>query len=104
MGTQYLQEYEEMSLFTKILAARDAINYGEKLANSETWKKQAIAVSAIAGLLSAALPFIPNLEGVTDATVNQIAAGVYAVYSVYTMFVTAATSESVGLPTKRSKQ
>lgn len=92
-----------MSLLTKILAARDAINYGEKLADSETWKKQAIAVSALTGLLSAALPFIPNLEGVTDATVNEIAAGVYAVYSVYTMFITAATSTTVGLPPKRNK-
>lgn len=92
-----------MSLLTKILAARDAINYGEKLANSETWKTQAIAVSAITGLISAVLPFVPALENVDATTITQISSGVYAVYSVYTMFVHAATSESVGLPAKRKK-
>jgi len=90
-----------MSFWKKILAARNAINYGEQLSDSATWKKSAVAVSAIAGLLAAIFPFIPHLDQVDEQTIKSVAGGVYAVYSIFIMYTHAATTTTIGLSPKR---
>lgn len=89
-----------MSLWTKAIAVRDALNYGEKLKNSATYKNQAATVNAVVGLLSALTPFIGALAEIEpgvlrDAYLN-IGLGVYGAISVYNWIVHVATSDSVG--------
>lgn len=90
-----------MSLWAKLMGAKDALNYGEKLKDSATWKKQAIAVSALAGFLKAVFAFVPGLDTIDEQTLNYLSNGGWGLFLAYNMYVHAATSDSVGLPSKR---
>lgn len=92
-----------MSLFAKILAARDVINAGEQLANSRTWANATAAVGALVMLLNAVKAFIPQLEGVDNETFKQIAEGVFYLWGVVSIVVHPATVKEAGLPPKRNK-
>lgn len=87
-----------MNLFQKLMALRNALNYGEQLANRQTWKNGAMAMSAVAGLLSMALPFIKGLEYVDPATIDDVARGVWGVVCLFNAYVHPATSKSVYMP------
>lgn len=84
-----------MSLLTKILAARDAVNYGEQLANSATWKKGAIAITAMTGLITAVLSVIPGLENANPKDVQDIAEGVYAAVALFNVYVHKASTTKI---------
>lgn len=86
-----------MNIFKKVIAARNAINEGEKLANSETWKKQHVAVGSMVALLVIVKQFVPSLESIDESLLTDIATGIFSGYSVY---MTLATSGSVGLKKK----
>ncbi len=89
-----------MSLLSKALSARNALNYGEKLADSATYKTQAATVNAVVGLLTALTPFVSALVEIDpnvlhDAYLN-LGLGVYGGVCVYNWFMHVATSDSVG--------
>ena len=84
-----------MGLFDKLMALRNALNYGEQLGNSATWKVRAIRINAIAGLVAVLLPFV-GMENVDHETINDFAAGVGAVYALFNAWAHVSTSAKVG--------
>lgn len=87
-----------MGWWSKIIQMRDALNYGEQLSNSATWKNAAIAVNAVSGFLSALLLFVPAFEDLDKAVVDDIARGVFGVVCLFNLYVHPATSKTVYLP------
>lgn len=60
-----------MNLWQKLMAAKNALRYGEQLADSATWKHSAIAVSALTGIISTALACFPGFGHVDPAQVEN---------------------------------
>jgi hypothetical protein len=86
-----------MDFFKKLLAFRNALNYGEQLANATTWKKSGIAIGALSGLLAIVFGMVPGLEGVDVGTIDKISNGIFAVGTVYQLFIHVATTKKLGL-------
>lgn len=93
-----------MNWFEKLMSLRDALNYGEKLANPATWKKAQNAVNAVTGLLTVAAPFVPQLAHVPPETLtplfSYLGGGAYAAVTLFNMFVTTASTDKIGLQPK----
>ena len=89
-----------MSLWRKLMALKEALNYGEKLQDSAVWKDKAILANVIAGLLACIVPFVPQLADFNQAEIRDLGLnlgwGLYAVFGLYNAYVHAATSTSVG--------
>lgn len=80
-----------------------ALRAGWILKNPETWKNRQNAVNALTGVIALAVAIakgsgydIPITEEITGA----IAAGVWAVVSLFNVWGTTATTAKVGLPAK----
>lgn len=80
----------------KFMAALAALRYGSSLTDPAIWKNRQILMNALLGLLAAVAPFIP--VEMSDEQRMAIAGGVAAVASVLNAYLTAATSNKVGLP------
>ena len=89
-----------MTLWDKLMALKDALNYGEKLQDSAVWKDKAILSTLIAGVLACIVPFVPELQALDQAVVRDFGLnlgwGLYAVFGLYNAYVHTATSDSVG--------
>ncbi len=79
----------------KFLAALSALRYGSSLTDPAVWKNRQLAMNALLGLLGAIAPFI-NVE-MTDEQRVAIAGGVAVLGGLLNAYLTAATSEKVGL-------
>lgn len=90
-----------MNFFQKLMAIRDALNAGEKLANAETWANVTACTGAIVMLLNAVKALVPQLQVVDDETFKQIAEGAFYLWGVVSIFVHPAVVEGAGLPSKR---
>jgi hypothetical protein len=84
-----------MTIFEKLIAARNAVNYGEQLANSATWKQRTTRINALFGLVAAALPFA-GIDADAE-TMRDFAGGIGAVWVLYNNYIHAATSTKIGL-------
>lgn len=82
----------------KLLAALAVLRYGSALTDPEIWKKRQLAANALIGLLAAIAPFLPVELSHEDQ--RAIAGGIAAVGVVLNIYLTAATSKKVGLPSK----
>lgn len=80
----------------KIGALWRALQAGEQLANSATWKNRQIAANAVLALLGLAAAFMPQL-GVSHDDMETIAAGIAVIGGVLNAALTTATSRTVGL-------
>lgn len=85
-----------MGLWDKLMALKDALNYGEELNNKELWKTSAVLVS-ISGFIQAVMVFVPGLQGVDAYLVDKLSNGVYAAVCIYNAYIHVATSKSIGL-------
>lgn len=88
----------------KILALIDLFRKGEAVANKAAWKRGQITVTALGGVMLAgtqvASAFGYDLPtGVTEETVNYLAAGIIGVTNIVLTYI---TSDKVGiLPEKK---
>lgn len=82
----------------KLLAALAALRYGSSLTDPEIWKNRQLVMNALIGLLAAIAPFLPVELSHEDQ--RAIAGGIAAVGVVLNIYLTAATSKKVGLPSK----
>ncbi len=85
-----------MNVWQKLMALRQALNYGEKLGNSATWKLRTERLNALIGVLSALLPFIGGLEHVDSQIIVDVATGIGGFYGLWNWYFTRATSDKVG--------
>ncbi len=89
-----------MNIRQKIIAARNALNYGEQLANAATWKQRTARSTAIVGLLTASLPFL-DAFGALDSNAlreaaHNIALGIDGLWFLFNGYMHYATSVKVG--------
>lgn len=80
----------------KMLAALAALRYGSSLTDPAIWKNRQLLMNALIGLLAAIAPFLPVELSHEDQ--KAIAGGIAAVGIVLNIYLTAATSDKVGLP------
>lgn len=87
-------------LLTDIL---QAFRLGKQVADPATWKKRALAINALSGLL-AALAAVAKGFGydlrLDQATLEAAAGGLVALLAIYNAVVTVVSSTKVGLPPK----
>ncbi len=83
----------------KIGALWRALQAGEQLANSVTWKNRQIAANAVLAILGLVAVFMPSL-GASHEDLESIAAGIAVVGGMLNTYLTASTSRTVGLPPK----
>lgn len=88
------------NIFQKVLAARDAINYGESLSNPGIWSDRAAASSAVAGILGVATVFAPSFQLSPD-DLQAIAGGIAAVGGVLNWYLHSATNKDAGVRRKK---
>lgn len=87
-----------MNIWDKAKAGADAIQYGKKLENSETWKDKAILGGVFAGILSCASVFVPELKQIDPGVLHDL--GLYigwGAYAVFSLYVRVATSDEKGI-------
>lgn len=75
-----------------------ALYVGEQLDNRVFWKKGGVAIGAISALIAITLPYVPGLGQVDVQTIDEISRGLYALGTVYQLYVHAATTRTIGLP------
>jgi hypothetical protein len=88
----------------KFGALFSVLRKGRAVVNKAAWKANQISVNSVVGLLSAGV-VVARLYGVdlqiSDADLLVIGGGVYTVLGLlFNPYVTAATSEACGLPSK----
>lgn len=86
-------------MLDKLFAIGRALRHGEELSNAATWKNRQIAVNAVAGLLGAAMVFLPMEVNGDD--LQTVAAAVAILGGMFNTWATAATSKKVGLSPRR---
>lgn len=87
-----------------ISEAIKALQAGEELKNSETWKNLQVttgAVAAIAGAAFMVLGWVGVDINVTPEQVTAIAGGIAGILGVFNTYTTLATSKRVGVSPKR---
>lgn len=84
---------------SKFLAALAALRYGSSLTDPALWKNRQMLMNALLGLVAAVAPFLPVEMSHEDQL--AIAGGVAAIGGLLNLYLTAATSEKVGLPAQR---
>ncbi len=82
----------------KLWAAIEVLQKGRELSNKEVWKNTQLLASILTSILASAA-LIAGVN-VSDAQVDAIALGVVTVAGIANSYLTAATSASVGLPSK----
>ncbi len=73
---------------------------GKQLANSAAWKNHQIKANTIAGLIAAAIVIAGGFGyhiAIDEATLQDVGAGVVAIYSVVNTVLTVITSAKVGI-------
>lgn len=89
-----------MTLWDKLMALKNALNYGEQLKNPATWKQRTVRITAVVGLLVTALPFVPAFEAMSQADLHDAAVlisnGVDGVLLLFNAYMQYATSAKVG--------
>ena len=88
-----------MSLLDKLFAAAKAVNQGEMLKNPATWKNRTILMNVFLSFL-ALIPMFAKIE-ISQSEMNSIAYGFVTIAGVVNTYMTAATSDKVGLPKKK---
>ena len=79
----------------KLFAAANALKAGEVLKNPASWKNRQIIMNALLVIIGTIPTFIP-IE-LSSSDVNAIAFGLATLGGVVNTYLTAATSEKVGL-------
>lgn len=87
-----------MSLLEKLFTAGRVLRAGESLKNPAAWKDTQMTMNAVLVILGAIPQFVDI--NVTDSQLNAISYGVVAFLGVLNTYLTAATSNKVGLPAK----
>lgn len=82
----------------KIGALWRALQAGEKLSNSATWKNRQTAINALLAVLGCIALFLP-IE-VSHEDLQLIAGGIGAVGGLFNAWATTSTSRTVGLPAR----
>lgn len=89
-----------MSLWQKLMALKNALNYGEQLANAATWKQRTARSTAIVGLLTALLPILDAFGGLDSNALREaahnIALGIDGLWFLFNGYMHYATSVKVG--------
>lgn len=89
-----------MTLWEKLLSLRNALNYGEQLANPATWKQRTVRITAVVGLLVNVLPFIEAFAAMSNQELRDAAVlisnGVDGVLLLFNAYMQYATSVKVG--------
>ena len=85
-------------MLDKIRAAITALNHGEKLLHSATWKQRQNLLNGLLAFLGAVVVFLPEYVHVSQEDIAAIAGGVAAVAGLLNNYLTTATSARVGLP------
>jgi hypothetical protein len=88
-----------MGILNKIFAAGRAIQAGESLSNSATWKNIQLLTNAVTILLGSVLVFVPL--DLTSDQIAQIGSGLAILAGAINKYFTVATSEKVGIPKRR---
>jgi hypothetical protein len=86
-----------MSLYDKITHAKDALEFGQQLANAATWKQRQSRLNALAGFVASALYFVPEFRHIDSQIITDFAGGIGAVYALVNWYFTNATSKKVGV-------
>lgn len=86
----------------KLTAALTALRYGASLTDPALWKKHQLFVNALVGLFGALVYFMPKGVELTDEDIRSIAGGIGTFVSVFNLYLTAATSDKIGLPARDS--
>jgi hypothetical protein len=76
-----------------------ALQEGHELSNKANWKNSAMRMTFFLALIHGVLGFLP--VEVSNGDVHLIANGLDAMFGVFVMYVTAATSKSVGIKTTK---
>ncbi len=84
-----------MSLLEKLFTAGRVLRAGESLKNPAAWKDTQMTMNAVLVILGAIPQFVDI--SVTDSQLNAISYGVVALLGVLNTYLTAATSDKVGV-------
>ena len=82
----------------KLAAVLAALRYGSSLSDPAVWKRRQNLTNALVGLLGAITLFLP--VEVTDADIAALAGGLAVAVGLLNAYLTTATSDKVGLPTR----
>ena len=86
-------------MLEKLFAAAKAVNAGEMLKDPAVWKNRQMTMNLV-GIIVGIIPqFVDNVE-LTQADANAISYGVTVLLGVVNTYLTAATSEKVGIKKK----
>lgn len=87
------------NIFQKVIAIRDAINYGEHLAEPGVWSNRSAVASALVGLLGLVSVFMPSFQ-ISAEDAQNIAAGIAAVGGIVNAYLHVASNPHAGLRRK----
>ena len=88
-----------MSLLDKLFAAAKAVNQGESLKDPATWKNRTILMNVFLSFL-ALIPMFAKID-ISQSDMNAIAYGFVTIAGVANTYMTAATSDKVGIGKKK---
>ncbi len=78
----------------KFAAIWKALQAGEQLANSATWKNRQLAMNSLLTVMAVFTAFYPGVASHED--LSAIAAGIAAVAGVFNAYFTTATTDKIG--------
>ena len=84
-----------MGLLNKLFAAANAIKAGESLKDPATWKNRQMLMNVLLVIIGTIPQFI-DVE-LSEADINSISYGLAALAGVVNTYLTAATSDKVGV-------
>ena len=89
-----------MSMIDKLFAAARAVNAGESLKDPATWKNRQMTMNLVGVIVGVIPQFVQGVD-LSAADANAITYGITVLLGVLNTYFTAATSDKVGLSTKK---